>query len=235
MIKSGSKIFRKLCPHAFHRYSRKFISQWNVTTIGPTPHKFETRLRLERRMLSRNNLLECPIFIFLVRSTLLVIAYDSCIRTIDRQSDVISIALHCWDSCPSKFLVQGCFWTMTHVDAPALVFFSRLRNTRVTWPESKRIYLEWKYLWFLSIFTIRYVRLSFSSVETIHICPPVNESVIQCYFIRMKKFKKRVIEWWSGFYYTVDTKITSLFYYSSFFKSWFFFLFFTLNFFFLQC
>lgn len=151
MIKSGSKIFRKLYPHAFHRCSRKFISQWNVTIIGQARHKFETRLRLERRMLSRNNLLECPIFIFLfVRSTLLVIAYDSCIRTIDRQSDVISIALHRWDSFSvSKFLVQGCFWTMTHVDTrSSLVFFSRLRNTytekkkvsRVTWSELKRIY-----------------------------------------------------------------------------------------------
>lgn len=62
------------------------------------------------------------------------------------------------------------------------------------------IYLEWKYLWFLSFLRYDTVRLSFSSVETIHICQVVNESVIWCYLIQMKKFKKRVIEWSSGFY-----------------------------------
>lgn len=159
-------------------------------------------------MLSRNNLLECPIFIFLVRSALLVIAYDSCIRTIDRQSDVIPIALDWWDSSSlSKF--QGCFWTMTHVDTSSRFLFTvekrihahtRRKSVARDMIRVEEDILRMEISLIFIVFTIRYVRLSFSSVETIHICRIVNETVIWCYLIQMKKFKKGVIEWSSGFY-----------------------------------
>lgn len=155
-------------------------------------------------MLSRNNLLECPIFIFLVRSTLLVIAYDSCIRTIDRQNDVISIA---WWVLPVQ--VSGLLWTMTHVDTSSRFLFTvekRIHaHTRRKSVARDMIRVEediprMEISLIFIVFTIRYVRLSFSSVETIHICRIVNETVIWCYLIQMKKFKKGVIEWSSGFY-----------------------------------